>query len=168
MPERLVRHLDDCPACRAYHQRMRRLEERLRAPASEAFSDAAYARIEAGVLDRLRGAGSLSAPAAEAPRRYWRQAAFGTAAAAIVLAAVMVFMRPQPPAAHEAPLDLAALAELWTDTETLTQRIPQWAMRPELSMQAEMGRLTHDAQRAVAFLLNCTPYHPLPEMTNEF
>ena len=97
--------------------------------------------------------------------RYYRRMAVQIAGiAAMTLVAVMV-LRPKP-VAETRPPDLAVLAELWEDSEMLSQRIPSWAMLPELSMQAEINRLSHDARQAAAFLLNCVPGHLPEELEN--
>lgn len=146
-----------------YDKRMTRLDEQLRSGAADRLTDAQHAQIEAAAVERLRQGDSMKRRSVPT-RRHWRAIAFGVAAAAMVLLAAMLFMRQEEP--EPQPLDIAALVELWEDSETLTRQIPQWTRLPDHSMQAEMTRLNNDARRAVAFLMNCAPGNPMPETAN--
>lgn len=149
-----------------FDTQMKRLDKQLRSGAADRLSDAQHAAIEAAVLHRLRQVDPSAKHSLPASQRHWRPIALGVAAAAMVLIAVSVSMRPRHP--QPKPLDLTSLAQVWQDVEYLTQRIPQWTSLPEQSIQAEMTRLTNDAQRSVAFLINCTPGSPLPKTENEY
>lgn len=146
------------------NKQLQRLDERLRSGTADKLTDAQHAQIEAAVLNRLRRT-DAAANRPIATRRHWRPLAIGIAAAAMVLLAVSVFIRPEQKSEPQV-LDLAALVQVWEGSETLTRQIPQWTRWPEQTMQTEMNRLTDDTQRAVAFLLNCTPGNPLLEMNS--
>lgn len=149
----------------AYNQfdkQLMRLDAQLRAGTADRLTDAQHAQIEAAVLKRMRQIDAAPLrPVAK--RQSWRPAAIGIAAAAMVLLAAGVFFKPEQKPEPQ-PLDFAALAQVLEGSDMLTQQIPQWTQWPEQAMQTEITRLSNDAQRAVAFLLNCAPGNPLPQM----
>jgi len=161
-----ARHLKHCEVCRAYCHRLMQIEEQLGAASADSLTAAQHDRIQAGVLKRLReqersSDHSISLPARPSvPLR-----GMAVAAAAILFLAVNVLVLryhfPVQPA--QEPVTLSSLFE---DTERFGRRIPQLIHLPEQSMRGEMTKLANDAQRAVAFLVNCTPSHPGLELDN--
>lgn len=161
-----ARHLRDCPACRMAAHRVLHLEEQLRADTADRLSPDRHARIQAAVLNRLR---RLETPA-EYPLRSPQRHRLMLTAAAIAAAAMLMIAANVFVSLHRRPLDAPpetmTPASLWGDAQSLTRQIPQLAALPDQAMQNEMTKLTGDARRAVAFLINCTPSHPLPDIDN--
>lgn len=156
----LNRHLTHCTVCRAYCHRLMHIDDHLRTSHPEMLTSTQYDRIQAVVLKQLRETDrsreySIALPA----RRGLPVKSLAAAAAAILFIAVNVLvLRYHFPARPvQEPVTLSSLFE---NTERFGRRIPQLILLPEQSMKGEMTKLTNDAQRAVAFLVNCTPSHP--------
>jgi hypothetical protein len=162
----LDRHLKHCAACRAYCHRLMHVDDHLRAGPTEVLTSTQYDRIQTSVLKRLKDTDRSSEHSIALPaRRGLPVKSMAAAAAAMLFLAVNVLVLryhfPAQPA--QEPVSLSSLFE---DTERFGRRIPQLISYPDTSMKTEMSRLANDAQRAVLFVLNCTPRHPGPELDN--
>jgi len=162
----LHRHLKKCAACRRDYRDLMQLEDRLRTSPAETLSATQHARIENSVLARLEQvnrSAQNAVPTMQRHRLLW-------AAGAVVAAAVFMLVSDVYISLHRRQLETQpesiTLTALLADSQQLTRQIPQWAFLPEQSMQTEIQRLTNDTRQTVAFLLNCTPSHPGPDLDN--
>lgn len=163
---RLCRHLQRCERCRAYVQRLARLEGHLRTAPDKGLSSQDVKRIETAVLNRLHDCDvSYERRGRTVSRLSLAYRSPFVAAAAMVLVAVFLFVAMPPGRLSESP-ETTALTALWNDSEIIRQELPQLIYLPDRSLHTEITRLTDDARRAVVFLLNCAPTHPLPDIDN--
>ena len=164
---RLARHLTHCERCRNTHRRLIRLDAHLRAAPAEALSAQDCARIEASILSRLPLIAARSEQCRPVPHRRWTPRYAAVAAAALLLIAALLFVPSSPhhPLSDVPPETMTPIA-LWSESASLASEMTRLMRLPEQSFQAEVTRLTDDARRAVAFLLNCTPSDPSPAIHN--
>lgn len=162
MPQ-VAGHLQRCPACRAYHRHIVRMEDGLHAAPAQTIAPQDCKRIETAILNRLaqteRTTGAATRPIA------FPRPTKAIAAAAMVLVATALLVRHNRP--HiEPPPETPAPTVLWSASQLPTVSLTELVRMPDRSIHNEMNNLTQDARRAVVFLLNCTPSHPLPELDN--
>ncbi|HDS85385.1 MAG TPA: hypothetical protein ENN97_09360 [Phycisphaerales bacterium] len=163
---RLSRHIQRCDRCRAYIQRLARLEGHLRIAPDKSLSSQGVKRIETAVLNRLHDFDVLYERRGRIfPRLYLSYRSPFIAAAAMVLVAVFLFVASPHRRLPESP-ETTALTALWDDSEMIRQELTHLIYLPDRSLRTEITRLTDDARRAVVFLLNCAPTHPLPDTNN--
>jgi hypothetical protein len=146
----LAKHLDSCPECRDFRDRVRTLEPQLRSdppPCDDAFCDALMTRIEASRTGDVATPKPLPAFAL----RPWLLGASGLAAAAALVIAVVTFTNPEDaPQAETPPVAVPDETPL-PDPEVAVQTLAHLLEQQEL-LQRDARKLgAHLRERVILF-----------------
>ena len=140
LPRWVRRHSDRCPSCRDFIRFAELLDDRARRDAFNLLETIEEPRIS-GLPDRIPAGARPDATLRPTARRIWIRAAATSAAAALILAAIMIF-RPFSPA-----LTPISATSLWEEVAPLKKlpvqggAIHTWAVEAESPLDREYENL---------------------------
>ncbi len=152
---RALRHLERCPDCRAWHQKMTQVERQLKTAAPE-FTDSALRRIEASVMQRLDEQTRevvpmrFGNPQKNLPLRYIAAAAVAGIVLGIGLLVFQAFdNRKKTP--DKPDISFANLQNRFPF------QLSELENMPEQALAGEMRNMQKDLNRAMRFIQNRVP-----------
>jgi predicted anti-sigma-YlaC factor YlaD len=154
---RVQHHLDACSACRQYYHRQQDVSNALKQQVPQL-------PLPTNQLlpDRIMASVSPHSPGAE-KRRVFRLTTHRAVAACllIVLGLAMTMMRMNAPDSSPLSPKHPALTTMTTLQQQLVpdQLMSAYVFLVQDSLEAELNKLSTDAQKAARFLVQCTPSH---------
>lgn len=152
------RHLSSCPVCRRYYQSQQGISDALKRQAAQVTLPASHL-----LSDRIMALVPQNGPGRRHHPHVFRLTTYRTIAACLLVAlAVLIPLKYTNRSGTDGPDP--SLSDLNTMATLLQQVVPEQLMSADTllvrdSLKSEFYNLSTDAEKAVRFLVQCTPSH---------